>query len=62
MICTEIKKYITENGIKFAFVAEKSGMSANVFSGILNGKRSLKAEEYVNICRALNVPLDKFVK
>lgn len=57
-----IKAYMDEKGIKYSFVAEKINMPMNVLSPILNGKRKIEAEEYFKICRALDVPLDKFEK
>ena len=36
-----IKKYLTENGIKQNFVAEKAGMSPELFRRSLDGSRKL---------------------
>ncbi|MEA4919338.1 MAG: helix-turn-helix transcriptional regulator [Clostridiaceae bacterium] len=56
-----IRQYVKENGIKNTYVYEKAGMTQSAFLLALNGKRKLTADEYVAICKALNVPLDKFV-
>lgn len=56
-----IKTYIQEEGLKFSAIAERIGIPLNTFSAMMNGKRKINADEYVAICRALNVPLEKFV-
>lgn len=57
-----IKRYIDENGIKYSFVAEEAGISQNVFSAILNGKRKIVAEEYFAICFVLKVDIGYFAE
>lgn len=61
MLGMKIKKFLNQNGIRLSFVAEKIGVSANVFSGMLNGKRKITAEEYFLICRTLEVDLEYFI-
>lgn len=56
-----IKDYILSSGLKIGVIAQKSGIPFNVFSNMLNGNRKIKAEEYFNICKVLDVPLEKFV-
>ena len=55
-----IKRYLDENGIKYTFLAEKLGISMNILSPILNGKRKISADEYLEICRVLDLPLEFF--
>lgn len=55
-----LKKYITENGIKQTFIAEKAGMSAELLRRSLEGKRVLKADEFIVICIVLSLDLDYF--
>ncbi len=57
----KIKLNIQEEGLKFKAIADRVGIPLNIFSAMLNGKRKITADEYVAICRALNVPLEKFV-
>lgn len=57
----KIKIYIQEEGLKFKAIADRVGIPLNIFSAMLNGKRKITADEYVAICRTLNVPLEKFV-
>ncbi len=60
MLGTRIREHIHERGLKFGAIADKAGISTNVFSAMLNEKRKITAEEYFDICRALNVPLNEF--
>ena len=61
MLGKRIKDYILNRGYKIGSVAHKCHIPFNTFSAMLNGKRSIKAEEYFTICSALNVPLNYFV-
>lgn len=60
MLANKIKNYILESGLKFSAVAERVGIPFNTFSNMMNGKRKITVEEYIAICRVLNVPLEKF--
>lgn len=60
-LADKIKKYILEHGLKIGVVAEKSGISFQTFSAMLNGNRKILAEEYFKICEVLGVPLETFV-
>lgn len=55
-----IKKYLDENGIKYTYVSEKTGIPMNILSPTLNGKRKMTAEEFISICIALNVSTETF--
>lgn len=55
-----IKEYISSNGIKQNFVAEKVGMSAELLRRSLEGKRTLKADEFIAICGILSLDLSYF--
>lgn len=57
---SDIKKYLEENGIRQNYVAEKTGIPANVLNMILNNKRKIEANEYMEICDCLELPLDYF--
>ena len=56
-----INKYLEENGIMQSFVAEKSGIDAAVFNRIMHNKRAMRADEYENICIALNKKPNDFM-
>lgn len=60
MVGSRIKEYIDESGMKYGAVAEKAGITQQIFSAMLNEKRKITAEEYFSICRALDVSVEKF--
>ena len=47
--------YIDKKGIKQAFIARATGMSTNAVSQILAGKRKIQADEFLKICRAVDM-------
>lgn len=53
-VCDRLKLYINRNGLKQKNIAEKSGLTENQFSMILNGKRNVSADELEIICNAMN--------
>ncbi len=57
---SDIKKYLEENGIKQAFVSEKTGIPAPILNMMLNDNRKIEANEYMKICDAIGVPLEQF--
>ncbi|MDU6306664.1 helix-turn-helix domain-containing protein [Faecalispora jeddahensis] len=61
LLYQNINFYLEQQGIKKKFLAEKASITENALNLALNGKRRLLADEYVRICLALNVPLDKFI-
>lgn len=62
MLGKRIKAYLDEKGIKYTYLSEKTGLSMNILSPLLNGKREVKATEYFLICTALCVPLETFAE
>ena len=48
--CEKLKHYIKENGLKYGFVAEKSGIDPKKFSRLINGQTKLTVEELESIC------------
>lgn len=57
---SDIKKFLEENGIKQAFVSEKTGIPPSILNMMLNDNRKIEANEYMRICDAIGVPLDHF--
>ena len=57
---SDIKKYLEANGIKQAFVSEKTGIPAPILNMMLNDNRKIEANEYMKICDAIGVPLEQF--
>lgn len=62
MIGTKIKDYLADNGIKQAFLAEKTGLSPSQVSDICIHDRKIDCIEYYKICKALNLELDYFFR
>ena len=62
MVGERIKQYLTDNGIKQTFVAEKVGITQPQMSEICNKGRSIDCLLYYRICKALNVPLETFLE
>lgn len=60
MVASKLREFIVKSGLKFNFVAEKSGISPTVFSAIMTGTRKLSADEFFAICDALEVAPDLF--
>lgn len=55
-----IKRIIDENGIKQSHIANKIGMSPDLLNKTLEGKRNLKADEFISLCSVLSLNLDVF--
>lgn len=62
MVGARIKDYLSENGIKQTFLAEKTGLSNSQVSDICSNDRKIDCVEYYKICKALNVPLETFLE
>ena len=45
-----IRDYILSNGLKFNFVAEKSGIPLKTFYRLMNNDKVMSVEEYEKIC------------
>ena len=60
-IYKQLRKYIEDKGLKQNIIAEKMGMSKSVFNAILNGNRTLYAEDLKAFCEVVNESADKFV-
>ena len=54
-INSKIKEYITEHGITQKFLIDKTGISQEKISNIVNDKRKITGEELLLISRALDV-------
>jgi len=58
----KVRAHIDDNGLKQVSVAEKAGIPKNTFNAILNGKRTLYADDLRAICLALNVSPELFIE
>ena len=57
----KMSEYINSNGIKQKYLSEKTGIAENVVSMILNGKRKMDADEFVEMVIALNLDANYFI-
>ena len=62
MVYEKVRAYIDENGIKQVAVAQKVGIPKVTFNAIMNGKRTLYADDLRAICLALNVSPELFIE
>lgn len=58
----KVRAYIQEYGIKQITVAKRAGIPNNTFNAILNGKRTLYADDLRAICLALGVSPEVFIE
>lgn len=56
-----LKIFLSKKGFKQKSIADKAGIDDAAFSDILNGKRKCSLDNYVNICRVLEIPFDTFI-
>ena len=62
LVWEKVRVYMTENGIKQTAIAKKSGIPMVTFNAIMNGKRTMYAEDLRCICYALNVSPEEFIE
>ena len=55
-----LNAYVSENGIKQIYIAQKTGLTPDTVSKILNGSRGILADEFLLICSALNIDPNVF--
>jgi transcriptional regulator with XRE-family HTH domain len=58
----KVRLYIDDNGIKQNSVAKNAGIPVTTFNAIMNGKRTMYAEDLRAICYALNVSATTFIE
>ncbi len=58
----KVRAYIDEQGLKQKTVAERAGIPNVTFNAIMNGKRTLYADDLRSICIALQVSPEKFIE
>ena len=62
VVQSKIAQYLEEQGIKQSWLAQKTGLTDNMISGILNGKRKMTADEFVRICKAIGKSPNDFME
>lgn len=58
----KVRAYIDEQGLKQKTVAERAGIPNVTFNAIMNGKRTLYADDLKAICIALQVSPELFIE
>lgn len=58
----KVRAYIDEQGLKQKTVAERAGIPNVTFNAIMNGKRTLYADDLRSICIALQVSPELFIE
>ena len=62
MVGARIKVYLEQNGIKQAFVCDKTGIAPARLSQMLNSGARIDCITYYKICKALNQPYEAFLE
>lgn len=62
MIYENISDYLNSRGIKQSFIVSNTNIGKQALSDSLNGRRRITADEYEEICNALEVSLDYFTE
>lgn len=57
----KVRAYLDDNGLKQVTVAKKAGISKVTFNAMMNGKRTMYADDLRAICLALNVSPELFI-
>lgn len=57
----KVRSYIEENGYKQFVVAQRAGISKVTFNAMMNGKRTIYADDLRAICLALNISPEVFI-
>lgn len=57
----KVREYLEQNGLKQKAVAEKAGIPNTTFNAIMNGKRTMYADDLRAVCFALNVKPETFI-
>lgn len=55
-----IKDRICEQGLKTRYVSERTNIPPDKLSRSLNGKRTLKPEEFISLCLFLGIKVEEF--
>lgn len=56
----EIKDYLSKNGIRQTYLSKKININNSTLSAMLHGHRRISIEEYIDICKALNLEITYF--
>lgn len=57
----KVRAYIEQQGYKQVSIANRAGIPRTTFNAIMNGKRTMYADDLRAICLALNVSPELFI-
>ena len=58
----KVRAYIDKMGYKQVNIAKKAGFSTSTFNAMMNGKRTMYADDLCSICIVLNVSPELFIE
>lgn len=61
-VVRRIPKYLKDHGISNYFIARKTQNTAQKIGRVISGKSELRIRDYEDICDALGVPYEYFLK
>jgi transcriptional regulator with XRE-family HTH domain len=61
MIWENIRDYVSEKKLSRKQIAENMDITEPRLSLMLNGKRKMTVDDYINLCKAIAVPPTKFL-
>lgn len=56
-----VKSYLKENGKKQAFLAREIGYDPKIFSLLINGRKPMRIDDIIKICRFFGEPASTFI-
>lgn len=57
-----LSELIDEKGVTLTHISRKSGLSVDLLSKSINGTRKISADEFIKICKALEVSNDEITE
>lgn len=57
-----MKGYVDEKGLSQKLIAENMNTTESKVSLLLNGKCRMTVDNYIALCKAMAVPITKFIK
>ncbi len=58
----KVRAYLDKNGLKQVVVARKAEIPISTFNAMMNGKRTMYADDLRAICHALDVSPEVFIE
>lgn len=61
-VCERVRAYVIEKELSQKLIAKNMKISESRLSLMLNGKRRMTVDDYLNLCSAIAVPPIKFLE